>query len=120
MVSITKIFKFEAAHYLPSYVGKCHNIHGHSYCLEIEVSSPIVTEGSGQGMIMDFGLLKEIVERDVISFCDHEHLNSIFSNPTAENMVFWVKERLLDSLPGLVRVRLWETDTCYAEWKSKQ
>jgi 6-pyruvoyltetrahydropterin/6-carboxytetrahydropterin synthase len=125
MLSICKIFRFEAAHHLPFYSGKCHNLHGHSYVLEIEVQGGISTlstslDGTDTGMIMDFSDLKRIVEKQVIVPLDHSDLNTYFGNPTAEIMVQWIAERITDELSvgiHLVRVRLWETVNSYAEWR---
>ena len=52
--SITKRFTFEAAHSIPHHTGKCKNLHGHSYILEITVTGPIQESGPEMGMVMDF------------------------------------------------------------------
>lgn len=120
MVSITKCFEFESAHFLPYYNGNCKSNHGHSYRLEVEVSGPIETTGANRGMIVDFGLLKTTVMNNVVSKLDHMLLNTLFDNPTAEIMVVWIAEELERAVPStfvLERVRLWETRTSYAEWR---
>ena len=38
---IGKLFKFEAAHRLPNHPGKCKNLHGHSYKLEVVVNGEV-------------------------------------------------------------------------------
>lgn len=119
IVSVTKCFGFEAAHYLPKYQGDCANIHGHSYKLQVTVSGKV-----NNGMVIDFSILKEIVEKFVIKEYDHTLLNLRFAVPTAENMVqhfFTVleqefKERELT----LESVKLWETDSSYAECRRDQ
>ena len=74
-------------------------------------------------MIIDFGELKDIVQEDVLSVLDHQDLNLIYPNPTAEMMIESIAlkiKRKLQWYPGffnLLRVRLWETENCYAEWK---
>jgi len=122
MISITKIFKFDAAHYLPNYDGCCKNLHGHSFRLEIEIIGSIQKEGSKQGMIYDFSDLKNLVNEHIIDKMDHKLLNDIFPNPTAENMLEYITTYLMGVMDNnliLTRVRLWETDTSYAEWKNK-
>lgn len=118
-ISITKMFEFEAAHFLPDYEGACANVHGHSYKLEIEVTGPLL-----QGMIMDFSVLKEIVKINVIDKYDHKHLNELFIRPTAENMVCGIVMNLHRVLKAhhidLIRVRLYETRTSYAEWRKDE
>ena len=118
-VSITKKFEFEAAHKLPDHPGKCKNLHGHSYKLEVTVSSDQLND---QGMVMDFGDLKVIVNEHIINILDHSLLNDLFPVPTAEIMAQWIwvtldvfiieleKKRV-----KLKRIRLYETSNSYAE-----
>ena len=119
-ISVCKIFTFEAAHSLPEYKGSCHNLHGHSYKLEIEVSGEPDIEGPDAGMLIDFKKLKNYIQTRVIDVYDHKLLNSDFENPTAENMVLYIASTLSSSIKSfgveLERVRLWETATSYAQW----
>ncbi|MBR2190189.1 MAG: 6-carboxytetrahydropterin synthase QueD [Eubacterium sp.] len=120
MLTVTKIFKFEAAHWLPFYDGACHNLHGHSYKLEVTVTGKINENVKNPqcGMIIDFSVLKGIVEEKIIRRFDHSNLNDFFSNPTAENMVEYFAESINMALPTnivLVSIKLWETDSSYAE-----
>jgi len=72
-IRITKHFDFESAHALYGYDGKCKNIHGHSYHLYVTViGEPIVdAENPKNGMVMDFGDLKVIVKKEIITKFDH-------------------------------------------------
>jgi 6-pyruvoyltetrahydropterin/6-carboxytetrahydropterin synthase len=119
---IVKIFEFEAAHFLPKYVGPCSNMHGHSYKLEIGFSG----NSLHNGMIMDFSDLKKIVQDEIIQHLDHKLLNECrmpgfnWENPTAEHMVDWMNWKLNSQSWGGVSatfIRLWETSTSYAEWR---
>lgn len=121
ILSVTKQFRFEACHHLPYYNGKCKNLHGHSYKLEVTVAGrPVVnTDNPKCGMIIDFNDLKEIVENEIIRYVDHRDLNELYENPTAENMVVDFFKRVYNALPKslkLQRIRLWETDSSYAEY----
>ena len=116
MITITKIFEFAAAHQLPHHKGLCKNIHGHTYILHVEVGGTIYSAGSSEGMIMDFGDLKRIVNEEIINKLDHSYLNDLFENPTAEMMVDWMS-RVLKNKLELYRLRLYETPTSFAEWK---
>lgn len=126
MVTVTRGFEFEAAHFLPNYDGKCKDLHGHSYKLEVSISGDI---GFKSGMVMDFGFLKDIVNKNVIDKFDHKLLNDIFDLPTAENMVVWIKDTIKENLPKpimegvtsleVVSVKLWETSNSYAEWRKE-
>jgi 6-pyruvoyltetrahydropterin/6-carboxytetrahydropterin synthase len=117
MLIITKRFEFCYGHRLPSHDGKCANQHGHNGILEIEIYGVPEKEGPKAGMIMDFGDLKKIVNEQVIEKLDHQYLNDLISFiPTAENLVTWIKNILFPFLPGLRRIRLYETSTSYCEW----
>lgn len=116
-ITVTKRFEFAYAHHLPEYNGKCANLHGHTGILEVEIGQ-FLQLGSYEGMIIDFGELKRIVEEEIIKYFDHAYLNELISRPTAENMVSWVVEKL-DNVFGqaLKRIRIYETPDSYAEWK---
>lgn len=120
-VSVTKKFTFEACHHLPFYVGACHNLHGHSYELEVTVSGEVIRDESNEkcGMILDFKDLKSIVNGLIIDKVDHSILNNLFPNPTAEVMAssfFCTLDDVLEE-KGLTleRIKLWETRDSYAE-----
>ena len=122
-ISVTKIFKFDAAHFLPEHSGKCADLHGHTYRLEVTVARKdggLVAEGSSAGMVIDFSDLKAIVQREIIEKVDHKMLNDIFPfRTTAENMVIHFYEVLEQQLTPLdveiLKLRLWETQTSFAE-----
>ena len=117
MISITKKFEFEAAHYLPDYNGLCKRLHGHSYKLEVTVAGDL----GDNGMVMDFSELKSTVKRHVIDKVDHVNLNDLFANPTAEVMVAWIVSALklyfFRTVAQLKRVRLYETSSSFVEWE---
>lgn len=116
MISVCKMFEFSAAHRLPQHDGLCKNLHGHTYKLEVEITGEI---DAFIGMVADFGDMKEIVTNQIIAQFDHTLLNHKFENPTAEIMVERIAELLEISFEPcvLIRVRLWETPTSYAEWR---
>ena len=99
--------------------GKCANLHGHNYVLEVVVAGEI---DEAHGYVLDLKLLSAIVTSQVILDVDHRNLNTDVPwlkgcIPTAENLAqaFW--ERLKPELPeGMLRsVRVWETDKNWAE-----
>ena len=144
-IRLTKEFSFEAAHSLEGYDGACREIHGHSYRLFVTIKGEPSTDSYDpkQGMVMDFGLLKRIVNEQIVSRLDHsfmmrrteqgeqlkEMLKEFYHNivlvdyqPTCENMLADFAERLLEALPDdveLYSLRLHETATSYAEWFAK-
>ena len=140
-VRVTREFRFEMAHALWNYDGKCANIHGHSYILQVTViGEPISDENNPKyGMVIDFGDLKKIVNKAIVDVMDHSlvisekskyegllqteqmferrHITSF--QPTCENMVIEFARILKKELPSSVKlfsVRLWETATSFAEW----
>lgn len=140
-VRVTKEFNFEIAHALWNYDGDCKNIHGHSYRLFVTIlGQPIVNEEDPKtGMVIDFGDLKKLVNKEIVNKLDHSlilnqkaydalHLenNQMFSKkyivdyqPTCENMVVDIAEKICRLLPEQLRlfsVKLYETATSYAEW----
>jgi 6-pyruvoyltetrahydropterin/6-carboxytetrahydropterin synthase len=129
------------AHALRNYDGLCRNIHGHSYKMDITLSGqPLNDDNSPKnGMVMDFGDLKRLVNEEVISLLDHalvlnsktdtqlidtlkQHYEKIVIvdyQPTTENLLDFIANKLKKRLPEnvkLCRVRLRETDTSYADW----
>ena len=141
VVRITKQFSFEAAHALWAYDGPCKNIHGHSYILYVTVKGVPNTEPNHPklGMLIDFSVLKKIVNELIVNPFDHALLvnantphvdmitgSNIFGKivavpyqPTCENMVCDFADKIIKALPagvGLHALRLHETGTSYAEW----
>lgn len=108
---MVKEFKFDAAHNLVSYKGKCEKLHGHTYRLVV------VLDGvpDREGMIMDFLELKEIVGEKVLKKLDHSYINDIVKQPSAENIAVWVWQQLEEGVRRencrLYEVQVWETET---------
>jgi 6-pyruvoyltetrahydropterin/6-carboxytetrahydropterin synthase len=114
-ISISKTFAFEAAHTIPHHPGKCSRMHGHSYRLEVIVAGPIQTEGEAKGMVVDFGEISMVVEREVISQFDHQFLNDLVDYPTtAENLALDIFKRLTHAGLPVDTIKLWETAKCCA------
>ncbi|KGN01735.1 6-pyruvoyl tetrahydropterin synthase [Clostridium novyi A str. 4570] len=100
---------FDSAHFLSGYDGKCSNIHGHRWTVEIEIQSETLNStGKLRGMIVDFGDLKKDL-KSIVDFYDHsliieqnsmklETLNNLKNDgfriievefrPTAENLAY--------------------------------
>ncbi|WP_299098334.1 6-carboxytetrahydropterin synthase [uncultured Winogradskyella sp.] len=141
-IRITKQFSFEAGHALYGYDGKCKNLHGHSYHLFVTViGEPIIDHSNVKfGMVIDFGDLKKIVNKEIIDVFDHSmifnkntpHLNLakelknqehhiilVDYQPTTEMMVIDFAEKIKKHLPeniALHSLKLSETSTSFAEW----
>ena len=99
--------------------GKCANLHGHNYVLEVVVAGEV---DQASGYVMDLKVLSDIMNGQVIRDVDDRNLNTDVPwlkgrIPTAENLAVTFWERLQPELPeGLLRsVRVWETDKNWAE-----
>ncbi len=110
--TISKEFTFAAAHALPYHQGKCKFIHGHEWRLKVSITGPVNPEG----MVMDFAVLKDIVNKTIINQMDHSYINSLIFNPTAENMCVYIWNCLQyeGGLKGISKITLWETPTSHA------
>ena len=141
MIHLTKIFRFEAAHALMGYDGRCRNIHGHSYEMRVTIKGmPVMDENNPKnGMVVDFADLKNIVNEEIIDRYDHAFIISsqmpkefieevkryyervivLPYQPTTELMLMEFSEKIKKRLPDnvrLVKIRLKETEGSYAEW----
>lgn len=112
VVTISKSFVFDAAHYLPYHDRRCKFLHGHTYHLEIAVKGRVLQE---TGMVMDFGKLKKIVDEQILDDFDHGFLNNTIEYPTCELMVTWIWAKLSKFIKGLQRIKLYETDGSFCE-----
>jgi 6-pyruvoyltetrahydropterin/6-carboxytetrahydropterin synthase len=121
MLTATRRFTFDAAHHLPRHAGKCKQIHGHTYILEVTVCA---TERAyetfdDQGFFVDFGDLKSAVTCVIDKLCDHKDLNEFDSYPTAERLILRLWKCLSATLPPtceLVHLRLHETPNSWIEY----
>ena len=89
-------------------------MHGHSYRLEVVIEGPLQHDGSARGMVEDFDTLEALVRAEIIDALDHQTLNEMIENPTAEQIVSWIWRRLSAKLPSLQELVLWETPTACA------
>lgn len=128
MLTVIKKFTFCYGHHLPNHPGKCKNVHGHNSEVEVEVGLDhcFVPDGlKDNGMIIDFGELKNLVN-EILEKLDHQYLNEtvpmMYLPPTAENLALFLKVNIKKALAGsgnvLIRIRVSETPTSWAEWKA--
>ncbi len=140
-IRLTKEFRFEMAHALWNYDGLCKYFHGHSYILRVTVKGSPNNDPNDPkfGMVLDFGVLKTIVNEEVINRLDHslvinkdadyqdisklpgmsDRIITTNYQPTCENMIVDIAERILKRLPDdvtLHSLRLNETANSFAEW----
>lgn len=123
---------FDSAHFLANYEGKCKNIHGHRWKVEIEVQSEtLIKDGQLAGMVVDFGDLKKDVKA-MVDYYDHaliieqntmreETLNCLNNDgfkiievnfrPTAENFAAFFFKTMKDKGYNVRRSTVYETPT---------
>lgn len=111
---VAREFQFDAAHLLPNHPGRCRNLHGHTYRLQVWCEGPIDPES---GMVIDFQDLKDAVESRVLAHVDHTYLNDFIDNPTAERILLWIGEALAPADLPIRELRLYETPTCFVVWR---
>jgi 6-pyruvoyltetrahydropterin/6-carboxytetrahydropterin synthase len=113
---------FSSAHQLRGYKGKCENLHGHNYKIEIYARG---RELDNIGLLVDFGELKDAAD-EVVSYLDHRNINELppFDeelNPSAENLARFILERVAarvgDDRVEVYKVRCFETPTSVATYQ---
>ncbi len=113
---VVRRFEFQAAHSLPRHPGKCRDLHGHSYRLEVHCEGPV---DAASGMVMDFSEVRDAVKRCVLEPLDHTLLNDRLENPTAENLAVWIWDRLVEDGLPLVELRVQETTDCLVIYRGE-
>ena len=113
---------FSSAHVLRNYVGKCANLHGHNYRVEVYVRGHELDKAE---MLADFAEIKASTRR-LVDYLDHRNINELppFDtewNPTAERLAEYfcleVGRDLNNDRVQVHKVRVWETDTCAATFE---
>jgi len=111
--------QFAAAHQLRGYKGKCENMHGHNWRVQVSISSEKLND---IGIVMDFHDLKKVT-KEVIASLDHSYLNEVFPfteiNPSSENIAKWIFESLKKRLEDSVKVNsitVWESENSSATY----
>ncbi len=119
IVRLSKSFRFEAAHDLPTFPPdhKCHRLHGHSFRFDVVVEGEV---DPAKGYLIDYGDIKKVVD-PLVRRLDHYYLNEIegLSNPTSENVARWLWDRLKPLLPQLSSLIVHETCTSTCEYRGR-
>ncbi len=114
--------EFSAAHALRGYRGKCENLHGHNWKVEVYVRGERLDE---VGMLVDFKELKSAT-RQVMKYLDHQNLNElnpfdVEMNPSSEHIAGFILHKVADQLNSdrikVYKVRVWETPSTSATYE---
>jgi 6-pyruvoyltetrahydropterin/6-carboxytetrahydropterin synthase len=121
MYEVTIRRHFDAAHFLREYGGRCENLHGHRYEVEVSMKAEML---NAIGLVFDFTQLKASLDQ-LLARYDHHCLNEIppfdIANPSAENLARTIYDALLPSLPAngprLDWVRVYESPDAWATYR---
>lgn len=120
MYELSVEVSFSAAHQLRGYKGKCENMHGHNWKVQVSVMAETLNDID---LAIDFHDLKRMA-KEVIAPLDHAFLNDIFpfteKNPSSENMAKWLfdcmRKKITDQNVRVSAVSVWESDTASATY----
>ncbi|NLX51223.1 MAG: 6-carboxytetrahydropterin synthase QueD [Deltaproteobacteria bacterium] len=121
MFEVTIIKSFSAAHLLAEIGGKCEELHGHNFKVEVTVGAPAL---NSEGILIDFRLVKKWLQ-DVLNRMDHQHLNDLpffaGKNPSSENIAYLIYRELKDSVREagikLLAVKVWESENAAVTYR---
>jgi 6-pyruvoyltetrahydropterin/6-carboxytetrahydropterin synthase len=129
-VAIYKEVQFDASHRLLHYKGKCANLHGHRWKVEVWIEGkPDATTG----ILVDYNVIREIVEKfdhqillngaDPMAACieKFQHVITTKGDPTSELLADLIRKDLARYCRShkiaakVTRIRVWESPSCFAE-----
>ena len=114
MYEVTIIKSFSAAHLLAQIGGKCEELHGHNFKVEVTLAAPDLNES---GLLIDFRVIKKWFSV-ILDQMDHKHLNELpcFAgiNPSAENIAKYIytsmEPKATESQVRIARIKVWESE----------
>jgi 6-pyruvoyltetrahydropterin/6-carboxytetrahydropterin synthase len=114
MYEVTIRKSFSAAHLLREIGGKCEELHGHNFTVEVSAAAAALND---EGLLVDFRLLKRWTE-EVLEDLDHKYLNELpffkDMNPSSEQIARFLYERIGEKAKpanaSLSRVTVWESE----------
>jgi len=112
---------FAAGHSLRNYKGKCENVHGHNYRVQVTIQGPQL---DSIGLLVDFVEVKRLIHR-VVDRLDHQFINELSPfdvlNPSAENLAKYFYDEISRGMnaagPQVTEVKIWETDITNATYR---
>ncbi len=124
MYEVTIIKSFSAAHLLAEIGGKCEELHGHNFKVEVTVGADTLSE---EGILIDFRLVKKWL-KEILDEMDHQHLNDLpffaGKNPSSENIAYHVysemKPKAKTSGVAVLRVKVWESENAAVSYSDER
>ncbi|NBW70977.1 MAG: 6-carboxytetrahydropterin synthase [Bacteroidetes bacterium] len=118
-------FKFDAAHYIDGYDGKCGRMHGHTYKVHMKAKSHKLNPSAylkTSDMVCDFKELKWAAKDSERGGFDHGVLNELMKeNTTAERIAEYIHQETQKRIPSGIEleVTVWETDTSWVTYTDR-
>ena len=120
MYELKIVSHFAAAHQLRNFGGKCENLHGHNWKVEVYVSGQKL---ENNGLLIDFKIIKDKTN-EILERLDHKFINEIEyfqeTNPSSENIARYIFDSLAhdinDGNISVSRVTAWESETACATY----
>lgn len=120
MYELKILTHFGSAHQLRNFGGRCEDLHGHNWKIEVCVKGE---ELDDVGLLVDFAVIKKST-KEIIDKLDHKFLNELdyFKdiNPSSENIARHIYKTLEQQLNnGNIRVSsvtAWESDSASATY----
>ena len=120
MYELKIISHFAAAHQLRDFGGKCENLHGHNWKVEVYVSGQKLEDN---GLLIDFKIIKDKT-KEILERLDHKFINEIEyfkkTNPSSENIARYIFDSLAHDINNgnisVNRVTAWESETASATY----
>ena len=121
MYEVTIRKSFSAAHILKEIGGKCEELHGHNFIVEVTVAGPSL---NGEDLLIDFRVLKGWTN-EVLEGLDHKYLNDVECfkgmNPSSEQVACYIHGRLAEKVASLGlsldRVTVWESENARVSYR---
>ncbi|MDR0549192.1 MAG: 6-carboxytetrahydropterin synthase QueD [Deltaproteobacteria bacterium] len=115
--------RFAAAHNLREFHGRCENLHGHNWFVEVRVTAK---ELDRTGLVIDFGVLKKLLN-ETLDLVDHKYLNELeyfkVDNVSSENIARFIFNQMApqisaasDNRVKLTSVSAWENESSCATY----
>ena len=121
MYEVTIRKSFSAAHILKEIGGKCEEMHGHNFIVEVTVAGPSL---NSEDLLIDFRVLKGWTN-EVLEEMDHKYLNDVECfkgmNPSSEQIARYIYNRLAEKAASLkltlAQITVWESENARVSYR---
>lgn len=107
---------FSSAHHLLNYKGKCENMHGHNWKVEVSLCGEVLDSSN---ILVDFKVLKKEVN-EIINYLDHKDINELPEfkgvSPSSEIIAKYIYYEVKKKFDNVSKVNVYETPTSCATY----